>query len=355
MTTLADIDTPLETGGSPTTQEGIDASMYRNRRVLVAGGTGTIGIPMVKLLADMGADITVVSLDSLDYAAVVIGGMARFVRADLTDLDTCLEATRGQDYVINLVGIKGSTGIGTTQAASYFVPMLRYQTNLMDAAFQSEVSRYLFVSSICAYPPAEVHEEDNMWRGLPVQNDRYAGIAKRVGEIQAETYREQYGWDAVRIVRPSNVYGPFDDFNPTTAQVIPALIARIIGGENPLKVWGDASTRRDFIFSEEVAAGMLIALADAPAGLPINLGSGVGVEIRQLVDTILDHVLFRPDVQWDTSAPTGDSVRIMSVVRAMKTIGFQTRVSLDEGIHRTVEWFLDHPDWAARKVGAHYV
>lgn len=336
-------------------EERTDASFYRNMRVLVAGGTGTIGIPVVRLLADMGAQINVVSLDSADYAATVLGDRARFVRADLTDLNACLEVTRGQDYVINLVGIKGSTGIGTTKAASYMVPMLRYQTNLMDAAFQSGVKRYLFVSSICAYPPAELHEEDNMWNGLPVQGDRYAGIAKRVGEIQAEAYQQEYGWDAVRIVRPSNVYGPFDDFNPTTAQVIPALIARIIGGENPLKVWGDGSVRRDFIFSEEVAEAMLIAHADAPAGLPINLGSGVGVSIRQVVDTILDHVPVRPEVKWDTSAPSGDPVRIMSVERAASTIGFRTRVGLDEGIHRTVEWFLEHPEWTSRKEGAHYV
>ena len=154
--------------------------------------------------------------------------------------------------VFNLVGIKGSVGIGETKVASYLVPMLRFQTNLMEASFLEGVDRFLFVGSVCSYPQAEVHFEDNMWNGMPKQNDRIPGIAKRVGELMGEAYQLEYGWDAVRIVRPSNVYGPYDDFNPATAQVIPALINRMVNGENPVKVWGDGSAIRDFIYSEDV-------------------------------------------------------------------------------------------------------
>lgn len=251
--------------------------MYKNRKVLVAGGTGTIGIPLVRRLIEAGARVTVVSMDSPEYARMVFGNEVSFQQIDLTNLDNCLTATSGQDYVFNLVGIKGSVGIGESKVADYFVPMLWYQTNLMEAAFRSRVSRYLFVSSICGYPQSSApKEEDSMWDGIPKQNDRFPGLAKRIGEVQGETYLQQYGWDAVRIVRPSNVYGSYDDFNPATAQVIPALISRMVNGENPLKVWGDGSAVRDFIFSEELADWLMVALEKAPPCVPVNLGKRQG-------------------------------------------------------------------------------
>ncbi len=206
--------------------------MYENKKVLVAGGTGTIGIPLVRMLLEKGANVTVVSLDSPEYAKSVLGSGVEFKKMDLTLVENCLKATKNKDYVFNLVGIKGSVGIGETKVASYFVPMLRFQTNLMDASFHSGVSRYMFVSSVCIYPQASEHFEDNAWNGMPKQNDRIPGLAKRIGEVQGETYLKEYGWDAVRIIRPSNVYGPFDDFNPKTAQVIPSLITRVLRGEN---------------------------------------------------------------------------------------------------------------------------
>ena len=327
-------------------------SIYTNKNVLVAGGTGTIGIPLVKRLLDRGANVTVISLDSPEYARTNLGPDVRFVRTDLTELDDCLTATKDRDVVLNLVGIKGSTGIGTSKAASYFVPMLRYQTNLMDAAFRSGVGRYLFVSSICAYPQAELHHEDNLWDGMPKQNDRYAGIAKRVGEIQGETYLHEYGWDAVRIVRPSNVYGPFDDFNPATAQVIPALIRRALDGESPLTVWGDGTAVRDFIFSDDLAEGMLLTLENAPACLPINLGCGRGITIKDLAETVARHVPGHPDIEWDVSKPAGDPVRVLSTTRAQEIIGFLPPTSLDEGIQKTIEWYRDNTELANSKGSA---
>ena len=325
--------------------------MYEGRTVLVTGGTGTIGIPLVRALVERGARVTVVSLDDPAYAHTVLGGGSDFVRADLTDYGNCLAATENQDYVFNLVGIKGSTGIGTSRVASYFVPMLRFQTNLMEAAFRSGASRYLFVSSICAYPQAEFHEEDNVWNGLPKQNDRYAGIAKRVGEVQGETYLHEYGWEAVRIVRPSNVYGPFDDFDPATAQVIPALIRRGLDGEDPLTVWGDGSAVRDFIFSEDVVDGILLALEKAPPCVPINLGASVGVTIRELAETIVERLPRSPTIQWDVSKPAGDPVRLLSTRRAAELLGFHAKTSLGEGVRRTIDWYLSNTALANQKRG----
>jgi len=272
---------------------------YEGKKVLVAGGTGTIGIPLVKKLKELGAIVCVASMDNPDYARIVLGESVVFHQTDLTSFENCLEMTKGQDYVFNLVGIKGSTGIGQTKVASYLVPMLGFQTNLMEAAFRNKIQRYMFISSICGYPYSEVaKEEDSMWNGLPEQNDRIPGLAKRIGEVQGEAYMLEHGWDAVRIVRPSNVYGPYDDFNPTTAQVIPALIRRCLDGENPLKVWGDGSAVRDFVFSEDLAEWLLIALVFAPPCEPLNLGGGNGVSIRKLAETIVECVNPEIVIEW---------------------------------------------------------
>ncbi len=319
------------------------SSTFKDKNVLVAGGTGTIGIPLVKKLLELEANITVVSMDSPAYARYLFADKVAFQKKDLTDFRNCLKVTHGKDYVFNLVGIKGSTGIGETKVASYLVPMLWFQTNLMEASFRNKVKRYLFVSSICAYPQSAIpKEEDTIWDGMPKQNDRMPGIAKRIGEIQGEAYLLEYGWDAVRIVRPSNVYGPYDDFNPATAQVIPSLIKRIFDGENPLRVWGDGTAVRDFIYSDDVAYWLLAAIDQSPPCFPINLGSGKGTSIKELVEVISGYAPNPPKIIWDTTKPTGDPARILSIARAEKSLNYKLLTDLREGIKKTIDWYLNN-------------
>ena len=317
------------------------SGIFKGKKVLVAGGSGMIGIELVKRLLASGAIVKIVSLESKQFVIDVLGKKVKFTKTNLTDLENCLKATRDCDFAFNLIGIKGSIGIDEKKVASYFVPMLRFQTNLMDAAFKNKVKRFLFVSSICAYPQSNIaKEEDTVWDGMPKQNDRIPGIAKRVGELQGETYLKEYGWDAVRIVRPANVYGPYDDFNPQTAQVIPALIARVMNGENPLKVWGDGSAKRDFIYVEDVAEGILSAMVKAPPCFPINLGSGQAVSVKSLVKIITSYSPLKPKVLWDTSKPSGDSLRLLSINRAKKYLKFKPKYSLEAGIKKTMDWYL---------------
>lgn len=326
------------------------SSIFKDKNILVAGGTGTIGIPLVKKLLELKANVTVVSMDSPAYARYLFADKVAFQKKDLTDFRNCLKVTNGKDYVFNLVGIKGSTGIGETKVASYLVPMLWFQTNLMEASFRNKVKRYLFVSSICAYPESRIpKQEDTVWNGMPKQNDRIPGLAKRIGEIQGEAYFLEYNWDAVRIVRPSNVYGPYDDFNPTTAQVIPSLIGRIVEGENPLKVWGDGSAIRDFIYSEDVACWMLAAMEKAPPCFPINLGSGKGVTIRDLVQIISDCVPNPPIVEWDTTKPSGDPVRLLSVQRAKDKLRYNVINDLPDGIKKTLQWYINNKEFLDKR------
>ncbi len=316
-------------------------SFYKDKKILVAGGSGMIGISLVNKLLKIGAKIIIVSLDDKKFVDEVFQKQVEFIHKDLTDLNNCLKVTKGKDYVFNLVGIKGSVGIDETKVASYFVPMLRFQTNLMDASFKNNVQKFLFVSSICAYPQSnKPKEEETVWDGMPKQNDRIPGIAKRVGELQGETYLKEYGWDAVKIVRPSNVFGPFDDFNPKTAQVIPALIARMINGENPVKIWGDGSAIRDFIFVDDAADGMILALEKAPTCLPINLGTGKKYIIKKIAQTIARNVPQKQKIDWDTTKPTGDPIRLLSVKRATDILGFKPKHSLEQAILKTINWYV---------------
>ena len=190
------------------------------------------------------------------------------------------------DYVFHLAGIKGSPGIVMKKAATIFVSFLRFNTNMMEAAWQCGVERYLFTSTIGVYSPAEVFYEDDVWKTFPSKNDWYGGWAKRMGELQAETYNVEHGWDKIAIVRPANVYGPYDNFEPANSMVIPSLIRRAIDGENPFTVWGDGSPVRDFIHARDVAKGMILAI-EKGCGRAINLGSGNGTSIKNLVEIIL--------------------------------------------------------------------
>jgi GDP-L-fucose synthase len=324
-------------------------NFYSSKKVLVTGGTGTIGSLIVKRLIEFGADVTAVSIDSEERIKAVLTDTSIFRRGDLRDYQTCVRVAEKKDYVFHLMAVKGNTQIGLSKAASAYVPFLLCNTNMMEAAFRCGVSRYLFVGSICEYPAIDVRHEDDLWDGPPQANDRYTGIAKRAGEAQAEAYLHEYGWDAVRIVRPSNVYGPFDDFDPHTGQVIPALIARMVNGKNPVKIAGDGSAARDFIYSGDVVEGMLMALAVAPPCLPINLGSGTGTTIRTVAETIADMVPVRPEIEWDITKPTGDKVRILSMERAKEVLQFKAMTPLREGIKKTVEWYLEHKKLADKR------
>jgi GDP-L-fucose synthase len=312
--------------------------VFKQMRVLVAGGTGMIGRQLVDLLIQQGARVKVASLDDASRAHPE----AEFVRANVMSFEACLEICRGMDYVFNLVGVKGSPAVTTVRPASFFVPTLTMDTNLMEAARKEGAGGYLFTSSVGVYHPDEILHEDAVWKTFPSEHDRFAGWAKRMGELQADAYRIEYGWKRISIVRPSNVYGPFDNFDPPNSMVVPSLIRRVLDGESPLKVWGDGSAERDFIHARDVARGMILA-AEKGMEQPINLGSGVGVTVRQLVEIIVRNVDPGREVVWDTSKPTGDRKRIMDMGRA-RAMGFAPSISLESGIREVIDWYRDHRD-----------
>ena len=309
---------------------------FVGKKVLVTGGTGLIGRPLVRALLDRGACVTIVSLDDPSRA----DSRAEFLQRDLTQFDHCMQSCAGMDFVFHLAGIKGSPKMAKEKPASFFVPTILFNTNMMEAARRCDVQWFLYTSTVGVYAPAEIFQEDDVWRTFPSENDKFAGWAKRMGELQAEAYAIQYGKKNISIVRPANVYGPYDNFDPENAMVIPSLIKRAADGENPFVVWGDGSPIRDFIHAEDVARGMMLAV-ERGFTQPVNLGSGRGYSIKEIVEIIVGNLEHRPEIAWDISKPAGDKKRLMDVSRA-SSFGFRPEISLEQGIKDTMRWYCEN-------------
>ena len=292
----------------------------QNKNVLVTGGNGMIGRALVELLYDTtSANIMVADLPNVD----------------LRDRNDCKAVCEGQDVVFHLAGIKGSPIRCMESPASFSVPQIQFNANMIEAAYNAGVEWFLYTSSVGVYHPAEVFVEDDVWKTFPSENDWYPGWAKRVGEMNVQAYTKEYDWNKCSIVRPANVYGPNDNFSDEST-VIASLIKKAFKND-VLEVWGDGSPIRDFIYSEDVARGM-IHMVENEVTEPVNLASGTGVTIKDLAFIICEY--FDVGLSFDESKPNGDMKRILSTERA-ESYGFKPQVSLDEGIHRTINWYKE--------------
>lgn len=307
---------------------------FTGKNVVITGGTGMIGREIVQHLCDAGAHVKVVSLDQIK-----VHENADHVYGDLTDLNVCLDVTKDMDYVFHVAGIKGSIDVTKSKPASFFVPLLMFNTNVLEASRRNNVQRLVYTSSIGAYSSAEVFVETENREGPPM--DMFPGWAKRMAELQLQAYKEQYGLDWA-VVRPCNVYGPGDNFDPKNAMVIPTLMMRIHRGENPVVVWGDGSAIRDFAYSRDVAEGTILALYHGTRGDFVNLGSGEGFTIRELVETL--HSFLNFNYEFDTSKPSGFPRRVMDLTRAKDWINYNPTTSLSDGLKLTWEWFQENQE-----------
>jgi GDP-L-fucose synthase len=308
---------------------------YKNKSVLVTGGTGMIGIPLVQKLLNFGAKVTVVSLDHKDRCPKKV----RFLKRDLRDFKNCLEVCKNKEVIFHLAGIKGSPKMASERPASFLYPTISFSINMLEAARLSCVKNYLFTSSVGVYAPAKIFYEKDVWLTMPSKNDWYAGWAKRVCELQIEAYRKEYNFKNISIIRPANVYGPYDNYDPKNAMVIPSLIYKATRKNSEFEVWGDGSPIRDFVYSEDVADAMLLMVKNKING-PLNIGSGKGHSIKEIAENIANLVPKSPKkIIWKKTKHEGDKKRILSMKEANLN-GIFSPTSLKAGIKKTIEWFV---------------
>ena len=305
----------------------------KNKSALIIGGMGMVGRQLTKLCSKVYGEVCVVDkYYNLPIQQDLPKGV-KYRQADLT-FKSNASVVVDFDHVYHLAGKKGSPDTAKNSPAEY-LPMLQFDTNVIEAIGYYQPEWFLYTSSIGVYPPMEIYEEDKVWHKVPSENDKVPGYIKRMGELSCYAIRATYGYENISIVRPANIYGPYDNFGENS-MVIPSLIKKGVE-DDEINVWGDGTPIRDFIYSEDVARGMLHMVENGHNDT-VNLGSGEGVKISDIANTIGKY--FDKEVKYDKSKPNGDMKRLMSMRRAHE-LGFNSRVKLKDGIEKTIEWYLN--------------
>ncbi len=306
----------------------------RNRRVVVTGGAGFLGSFLVEKLRQRGADVFVPLIEKYDLV-------------QLNDIQRMLQDAR-PEIIIHLAALAGGIGANRARPADFFYINLMMGTQLMHEAWKQGIEKFVAIGTICAYPkftPLPFREE-NLWDGYPEETNAPYGLAKKMLLVQAQAYREQYGFNAVYLL-PVNLYGPRDNFNLETSHVIPALIRRCLEAkarrDRQVVLWGDGSPTREFLYVEDAAAGIALATERLNTSEPVNLGSGNEISIRDLASLIARLTGFEGELVWDTSKPNGQPRRALDVSRAEQYFGFRAQMPFEEGLRRTIEWYLANP------------
>ena len=307
---------------------------YKNKNVLVTGGTGLIGTQLVNKLVKLKSRVIVASLDK----NIELPKGVKFIRSDLRFFENCLKLTKKIDYVFHLAGIKGSPEMAKKKPYQFMTPMLMFNANMLEASRINKVKRFLYTSSIGVYNPKKIMKEDDVWKTFPSRNDWYAGWTKRIGELNVQACQLFTKKMITIIVRPANVFGPYDNFDTKSAMVIPSLINKFINSKTgAVEVWGDGSNIRDFIFSSEVARAMVLIMFKKPK-LPINIGSGKGVSIKKIVEIINEYFGNNHKLSWNKKYSGGDKKRVLDITR-LKKLGFKHEINLEKAIYQTINWF----------------
>ena len=306
---------------------------WADKRILVTGGAGFLGSFVVeKLIKERG----------------VKPGNIRVPRSEETDLrkwENCVEAVKGMDVVIHLAAKVGGIGFNKKYPATLFYDNAIMGIQLMEAARREGVQKFVALGTVCAYPkytPVPFGEED-LWSGYPEETNAPYGIAKKILLVQAQAYREQYGFSAIYLL-PVNLYGPRDNFDPESSHVIPALIKKMVDakleGRNEVVVWGTGKASREFLYVEDAAEGILLAAEKYDKPEPVNLGVGKEITIRELGDLIAELTEYKGKIVWDTSKPDGQPRRCLETSKAREEFGFQAKTDFREGLKGTIDWYL---------------
>lgn len=301
------------------------------QKILVTGGAGFLGQQVVAQLLAAGADREKISIP-------------RSKDLDLCKWENCQKAVDRQDLVIHLAAHVGGIGLNKEKPAELFYDNLMMGTQLIHAAYQAGVSKFVCVGTICAYPkftPVPFKEED-LWIGYPEETNAPYGIAKKALLVQLEAYRQQYDFNGIYLL-PVNLYGPGDNFDPRSSHVIPALIRKVheakVAGDRSISVWGDGSPTREFIYSDDAARGIVMGAQSYNSSDPVNLGTNREITIKDLITLICKLMDYDGELVWQTDKPNGQPRRCLDTSRAKDQFGFEAEIGFEEGLRRTIDWY----------------
>ena len=311
----------------------LNRAWWQGRRVVVTGGRGFLGSRLVNLIQDQ-TDATIVTFSSRDYD---LTKQAEVIR---------MYADTKPEIVIHLAARVGGIGANRANPGRFFYENAVMGIELMEQARLNDVAKFVAVGTVCAYPkftPVPFHE-DTLWDGYPEETNAPYGLAKKMLLVQAQAYRDQYGFNAIYLL-PVNLYGPGDNFDPDSSHVIPALIKKMVDardtGTGEVPIWGTGSATREFLYVDDAARGIALAAERYDGSEPVNLGSAFEIAIHDLVDLIRELTGYRGEIVWDSSKPDGQPRRKLNTDRATKEFGFTSEVSFRDGLAETIATYED--------------
>ena len=306
-------------------------TFWRNKRVVVTGGSGFLGSFVVERLRAHGAAQIIVPRSS-EYNLVDSATAGRLI------------ADARPDIILHLAARVGGIGANREHPADFFYQNLMMGTQLMHEAWRAGVEKFVTIGTVCAYPKFTPvpFKEDDLWNGYPEETNAPYGLAKKMLLVQGQAYRQQYGFNAIYLL-PVNLYGPGDNFDPRSSHVIPALIRKCIeardSGASEIIAWGDGSPTREFVYAEDTAEGIILAAERYNDGEPVNLGSSYEISIKELTELIARLTGFQGQITWDTSQPNGQPRRKLDISHARDRFGFTATTRFEDGLRKTIAWY----------------
>lgn len=305
-----------------------------SKKYLLTGGSGFLGKYVYSKLIQRG----------VDKKNIIIPRSSEY---DLRKWDNCIRLLENVDIVIHLAANVGGIGYNIKYPGTLFYDNAVMGIQLMEAARQKNIEKFVAIGTVCAYPNLTdvPFKEEDLWNGFPEITNAPYGIAKKILHVQSESYRKQYGFNSVFLL-PVNLYGPGDHFHLEHSHVIPALIMKFVDAiENNIEsvtVWGSGKPSREFLYVEDAAEGIILALENYNRSDPVNLGSSQEIRIIDLVDLIKDLTGYFGEIIWDHSKPDGQPRRKLDISKAEKEFGFRAKTKLDDGLKKTIDWYYQN-------------
>ena len=304
---------------------------WESKNILVTGGNGFLGSRLVQMLKEKNPKKITIP-DSKKY--------------DLRNVDNCKSVLQDIDVVFHLAAKVGGIGLNQSKPGELFYDNLMMGVNLMEEARKNKIEKFISLGTICSYPKFTPipFKEDSIWDGYPEETNAPYGLAKKMLLVQSQAYRQQYNFESITLF-PTNLFGQNDNFDEDSSHVIPAIIKKVLNAiqnkHDSISLWGDGTPTRDFLYVDDAAFGILLAAEKYSDPEPLNLGSGIEISIKDLATLIIKLMNANLKISWDVNKPNGQPKRCVSIEKAKNKIGFQPKISLEDGLKLTIDSFIN--------------